>query len=307
MPSLHSRANGDRWISVGTAAERPASPTPRSRTFNIVLVVMVGLCHFASAAIGEESGQTNANVSLPTAADPLQQLPPDEARQVLQWAADWVRQVLPASYHGEKDWGKKTRVHAGVKVDMKDGRLTTHKRYKELGHGRWIRYDVHLHNPADPGRLDIRVTRAEQGPDQRIHFDAQIDTLLDLDVHQERWNLGTRLFSVSLKGQARLRMLISGDIGMEFDLTRIPPDILVDPRIVSTELVLVDLNVDRISKIGGEVADAVGDVIKNVIREEYLPKQQAAITTKLNRQIDRRRDRLRFGASEWISRSLPTP
>ncbi len=271
-----------RWTST---IQRPAG-------WLIAVVLLV-----PAAAAGQEAPGSLT--------DPLRRLPPEEARQVLQWAADWVRQMLPETYHGEKDWGKKTRVYAGVKVDFKDGRLKTQRRWKDLGHGRWLRYDVLLRDPTDPARLDVRITRAEQGEDQRIHFDAQIDTLLDLDLHQERWNLGTRLFSVSIKAEAKLRMMIAGDVGFEFDLTRIPPDILADPKIVSTELVLVDLKVSRISKIGGEVADAFGDLAKQVIRTEYLPRQQEAITSKLNSQIDRRRDRLRFGASDWINRSLP--
>src|SRR5690606_16272395 len=69
----------------------------------------------------------------------------------------------------------------------------------------------------------------------------------------------------------------------------------------STELSLVDLKVDRISKIGGDVAESIGDLVKQIVRQEYLPGQQAAITQKLNAQIDRRRDRLRLGASQWLS------
>lgn len=287
-----------RWIAPAYRRRAPLAA--------IVLVISAAVLSGPTAAWAQNlSDPPSPGPSFLPLGDPLQRLPPQEAREVLQWAADWVRQVLPQSYHGEKDWGKKTRVYAGVKVDVKDGRLSTHRRWKELHNGRWLRYDVHLRDPADPGRLDIRITRAEQGEDQRIRFEAQIDTLLDLELHQERWNLGTRLFSVSVKAEAKLRMMIAGDVGFEFDLTRIPPDILADPKIVSTDLVLVDLNVSRISKIGGELADAVGDIAKRIIREEYLPRQQAELATKLNAQIDRRRDRLRFGASEWVSRSLP--
>ena len=235
---------------------------------------------------------------------PLESLPPEEAHQVLQWAADRVRTVLPASYHGDKHWGKRTRVYAGVNVDLDDGRIKTKRRWKDLKHGRWIRYAVHLRDPHDPQRLSIRITQAEQGPDQRIRFAAQLDSVLDVELEQERWNLGTRLFSVSVQAQVTLRMLISGDVGFELDVTRIPPDLLADPQIASTELSLVDLKVDRISKIGGDVAESIGDLVKQIIRQEYLPGQQAAIAQKLNTQIDRRRDRLRLGASQWLSSAI---
>jgi len=261
------------------------------------------------AVIASASAQVPAQLSVQApapVADPLAMLPPEEARQVLQWAADWVRRTLPESYHNDKDWGKKTRVYAGVKLTKHDGNLSTKRQWKELGHGRWVRYDIHLRDPNDPGRLAIRITRAELGEDRRIHFEAQIDTLLDVEVHQERWNLGTRLFSVSVLAQASLRMVVAGDIGFEFDLTRVPPDVLADPHIASTQLTLVNLRVDRVSKIGGEVAEAVGDIAERIIRDEYLPKQQSKIADRLNGQIDRRRDRLRLSASDWLMRSLPS-
>lgn len=239
--------------------------------------------------------------------DPLAMLPPEEAQRVLQWAADWVRQTLPATYRGDKDWGKQTRLYAGVRLTKHEGSLSTKRRWVEVGHGRWIKYDIDLHDPSSPDRLNIQITRAEIGPDQRIRFEAQIDTRVDLHIQQERWNLGTRLFSVSVKGEAALRMLVVGDVGFAFDLTRIPPDVVADPNIRSTELSLISLKVDRISKIGGEVAEAFGDVAERIIRDEYLPKQQAKITARLNRQIDRRRDQFRFGASQWLLRTLQTP
>ncbi len=272
----------------------------------LVMWLIVGTTGVRSAS-GEELpflANPREAASSPEMVNPLESLPPEEARQVLQWAADWVRQMLPASYHGDKNWGKKTRVYAGVKMDIDDGRIKTKRRWKELRHGRWIRYAVHLRDPTDPRRLNIRITHAEQGPDQRIRFAAQVDTVLDVELQQERWNLGTRLFSVSVQAEATLRMLIAGDVGFELDFTQIPPDILADPHIASTELSLVDLKVDRISKIGGEVAESIGDVVKRIIRQEYLPGQQAAITHKLNAQIDRRRDRLRLGASQWLSSSV---
>ena len=296
--------------SVNHSARRNGSALVRlAQTMRSVSLpaAVIATTFAVAAASAQPPVQTTAQRPQSSAAlpDPLAMLPPEEARQVLQWAADWVRRTLPESYHNDKGWGKKTRVYAGVKWTKHDGKLSTKRRWKELGHGRWVRYDIHLRDPNDPGRLAIRINHAELGEDRRIRFEAQIDTLLDVEVHQERWNLGTRLFSVSVLGQASLRMVVAGDIGFEFDLTRVPPDVLADPHIASTQLTLVNLKVDRVSKIGGEVAEAVGDIAERIIRDEYLPKQQAKITDRLNGQIDRRRDRLRLSASDWLMRSLP--
>lgn len=240
--------------------------------------------------------------------DLLEGIPPEEAKRLLQWAIDWGRQLLPESYHRDKDWDKQKRVYAGFNIKADDGRLSTKRRWKEVNHGRWLRYDIRLGDVYDPQRLKVEVTDAYLGEDRRLHFKARVDTWVDVYLQQQQWNLGVRLYSMSVEADARLRMDIVGDIGFELDLTRIPPDILADPHVSSIRLSLVDLNVDRISNVGGEVAESIGDVVKRILRDEYLPNQQAKIVQKLNRQIDRRRDRLRLGASDWLSRKLaPLP
>lgn len=236
--------------------------------------------------------------------DLLEGIPPEEAKRLLQWALDWGRQLLPESYQRDKDWDKQKRIYAGFNIRADDGRLSTKRRWKEVNHGRWLRYDIRLGDVYDPRRLKVQVTDAHLGEDQRLHFEARVDTRVDVHLQQQHWNLGVRLYSLSVEADARLRMEIVGDIGFELDLTRIPPDVLADPHVSTIRLSLVDLNVDRISHVGGEVAESIGDLVKQVIRDEYLPSQQAKIAEKLNRQIDRRRDRLRLGASDWLSRRL---
>lgn len=258
-------------------------------------------------------GPAAAETPLPAAAitlpvdSPLRGLPPQETQQVLQWAADWVRLALPASYEGDKDWGDKKRVYAGVQLDFKDHRLTSKRRWRELNHGRWIKYSVDLHDPAQPERLTIDITRAWMDDQQRIHFDALIRSRLDWVLQQERWTLGTRLWSVTVRGTAEVQFRIVGNVGINFDWTRIPPDVVVSPEIESSQLTLQRLKVDRISKIGGEVAEAFGELAEHLLQEEYLPRQQTKITQRLNRQLDRRSDRLRFSASDWLTQSWNRP
>lgn len=248
---------------------------------------------------------TSAALSERVSADELlAEMPAEEARQVLQWGADWVRHLIPETYHNDKSWGKTKRIVSGLDIKTSDGRLHTNRRRRDVEHGRWVRYEVRLGDPTDPRRLNIQVLKAEQGADRRLRFEVQIDTLVDVHFQQQRWNLGVKLLSLSVDAEARIRMRVTGDIAFEMDLTRIPPDILADPHVLSTQLELVDLKVDRIGVVGGDAAESIGDLVKRVVRDEYLPEQQAKITDKLNRQIDRRRDRLRLSASEWFSRTL---
>jgi hypothetical protein len=239
--------------------------------------------------------------------DLLAGMPPAEAKQTLQWALNWGRQLLPESYQNLKGWGGQKRIYRGFDIKTDGGKITTKRKWKEVNHGRWFRYDVVLGDVQDPNRLTIQVKRASLEPDGRLHFEAQVDVLADVSLQRQLWNYGVRLFSLSADARARLRLIVAGDVAFEFDLTRVPPDILADPHIALANVSLIDLEVDRISRVGGDVAEEIGELIEKFIRDEYLPGQQAKLTQKLNRQIDRQREKLRLGASEWLSRRLSTP
>ena len=259
-----------------------------------------------AACVGRAAEPPPAPPQSPAPSDPLVLLPPEEARELLQWGVDMVRQLLPETYTSDKHWAKKKRIQVGIKLRAEDGKLKTSRRHTEVGHGRWVRYTVRLRDPTDPNQLEIRVLSAEMDDAGRLQLAAEVDLMVDLDLHQQRWNLGTRLWRFSVDAEAKLRLEISGSVGFDFDITRIPPDVLISPQVDSARVDLADLKVKRISKLNGDIAESVGDLAASVIRHEYLPKQDAKLVDKLNRQIERKRDRLRISASDWLNRKLST-
>jgi hypothetical protein len=135
----------------------------------------------------------------------------------------------------------------------------------------------------------------------------QIDTQVRIEAQQQRWNYGIQLYSVSTEAIAKLRMTIDTSIGFAMDYSRVPPDVLFDPVVNTADIQLIDLEVDRIGILGSDIAEEIGDIAKRIIRDEYLPRQRDQLASKLNHQINRRRDKLRISASDWLTKFLSSP
>lgn len=283
------------WAFVKTRFHRISSRT-----------VLHAMCAFLPLAL---SGQAfaddsllNPQVTLVSAEFPT--LSGEEAKETIQWAVYLIQANLPPSYSGKKNWDAKKRVYAGIDIKNDGLKLRTHRKYREVRHGKWLRYTIDLKNPTDPRFLKIEVLRAESNQPGRLSLKLQIDTHVDVESQQQRWNYGLQLYSVTVEAQAKLRMTIDADIGFGFDYSRIPPDILFDPVVKAADIQLVDLEVDKIGILGSDIAEEIGDLAERVLRDEYLPRQRDQLANKLNHQVNRRRDKLRISASDWLTKRL---
>ena len=230
----------------------------------------------------------------------------EEAKATLQWAVYLIQANLPPQHMGKKNWGATKRLYTGLDVDLDGLKLKTHRKFREVRHGKWLQYTIDLKDPNDPRYLKIEVTHAETGDDGRLRLELKIDTQVDVETRQERWNYGLQLFSISTKSTAKLQLTLAANIGFSFDYTRIPPDIVFDPVVESADLKIINLEVDRISKLGSDIAEELGDFAERVLRDEYLPSLSQKLVPKLNSQINRRRDKLRISASDWLTKQLGT-
>ena len=234
----------------------------------------------------------------------LHPLPPEEAKAAIQWAVYLVQANLPSQYERKHRWGETKRIYAGIDIDNDGLKIKTHRRYRNVRHGKWLKYTIAVRDPNDPRCLDINVVAAEMTTDGRLKLDLRIDTQLNVQARQERWNYGLQLYSVSTEASAKVRMSLSASIGFAFDYGQVPPDIVLDPLVEKADVQIIDLEVDQISKLGSDIAEELGDIAERLLRDEYLPRQRDKLAQKLNAQIDRRRDKLRLSASDWLVRQL---
>ena len=215
--------------------------------------------------------------------------------------------MLPHEYDGKKDWEKTKKVWAGVRLRRDGLRISTKRRWRELRHGRQTRYRVSFPGgpdsrpPVDATVRSVTLSAESEAEKPSWVIDCELATPLDFAARVERWNLGVQLYSVEISGHMKIRLSLRGRLSSYPDYSVLPPAIVIDPVVDSAELHLDEVNVDRVSKIGGEVAETWGEIAEKIVEEIFLEDINGKLHAKLNKAIDKKRDRLRFSAAEWVS------
>ncbi|MEM9644522.1 MAG: hypothetical protein AAF989_05980 [Planctomycetota bacterium] len=248
---------------------------------------------------------------LPTERTQTRRLSDAEVRESVQWLADLALTKLPASYKGDKDWGRQKQVWAGVDMKRDGLKLRTHRKYRDVNHGRWFRYEVtprpHAVSPTAAGppggapqsSVNLEILRVRQSDDAWL-IDASVNAPLDFTTQVQRWNLGLKWYSVSTNGDMRVRVNLTVKVRFTTDYQELPPALVIDPEVVDAKLVLEQFDIDRVSKIGGEVAEEIGVVVERNLKRFWIDKLNDKLSSKLNRSIDKHRDDLRLSLTSYF-------
>ena len=210
---------------------------------------------------------------------------------------------LPKTISGDKNWGDTKRVWAGVKIRVDGFKLKTNRRFRELEQGRWIKYDVSM--PDVPPTIKISKVVpliAKATGQQSWLIDSSIVAPMKFTARIQRWNLGVKLFSVTVTGEIRVRLNSTMSVGFHANFGEIPPGLVIDPNVKTAILVMEHFEVDRVSKIGGDVAEQWGEVMEELLVERLIHRQNKKIVAQLNKSIDKERDDLELSLSEWFDR-----
>ena len=206
-----------------------------------------------------------------------------------------AREHLPHTFRDDKHWGGTTRRWDGVDVERDGLRIETRRRWKDVNHGTWKRYEVALVDPAR--EFTVTLKRFERRPDGRLAIDFDIES--DVRVHGQvaRWNRGVQLVALSADATARLRLTIGLSLGTGLDLSELPPAVVFDPHVHAARLELVEFELDRVGQIAGELAELMGAGAEGLL-EEKVRDQEGKLVEKLNRAIDKRRAKLRLSLTD---------
>lgn len=209
-----------------------------------------------------------------------------------------IRENLPDQYEARDHWGDTKEVWAGLDIRREGWEIKSKRRKKQVNHGTWKLYRVRVVEPDKYLHVEIRDVRARAGG--RVEFNLLADANLDVFARLSQWELGVQLISLSVNAEARTQFHVRCNLGLKLDPTKLPPDVLLDPEVSQADLRLVDFRVLRISQIGGSVAHELGDQARSLLERE-LDKQNEKLPSKINRQIEKNRGKLRLSVQELLA------
>ena len=268
-----------------------------TQTLSFLVFTQLGI-GLSLAQVDSISGENNPETRL--SVQPLK-ITSEQAKESIQWLATKAAKHIPRTISGDKNWGDTKRVWSGVKMRMDGFKLRTHRRFRELEQGRWIKYEVTLPDVPPAIRIaEVTPTIHAFTGQQSWSITSSVVSPAEFTARVQRWNLGVKLFSVTVSGRARIRLNSTLSVGFHANYGEIPPGLVITPNVQEAELVMEHFEVDRVSKIGGDVAEQWGELMEEILIERLVKRQNEKLVSKLNKSIDKERDDLRLSLSEWF-------
>lgn len=212
-----------------------------------------------------------------------------------------VLKNIPADYENTKKWGGQREVWDGLHVRMDGLKIHTKRRKKLANHGSWKRYHISLIDPRE--HVQFRFENVHEGPDEKIAFDMFLAAKLAAHGRFQEWNRGVRLLSISAEGIADVQLRLTCLVATQLDVTKLPPDFIIQPEVTDAKLELLDFKLNRISKADGPVVRELSHSVENIMQEKLAEKNQKLVS-KINRQIEKHRDQLRLSLSDLVKKKL---
>lgn len=216
--------------------------------------------------------------------------------------SDIVRSVvltaIPDNYVDRKHWDKTREIFDGVSVRQRGFNIRVSERKRTVNHGSWYMVTIRFPNPSQNLKLVIDQTKVE-GPD-RMSFAVHV-VMKNILLHGqfEQWLLGVKGVNFDVESDVEVHMHARIDVAIRTE--RRPkcllPDLVLDPTIRTVRLDLVDVNTHRIGRVGGDIAEELGDTTRQIF-EDLLHGQEGKVVKKANEAIQKKKDSLRLPASK---------
>lgn len=231
----------------------------------------------------------------PSARSAVEQPLVDAARGTLAWTfARLIEDAIPAHYDKQKDWGKTKNITVGLDAD--GGKL--HRRKKPVNHGVWKHYQAWLVDPDQNLSVSLDNLRTLDGG--RVGFTLVLSAKLDLWARAKIYQYGVHVIALEATGQTAFDLALDCEVGVQLKTNDGKSRVAIDPSVMDARLTLREFRLDRISDAHGPLVAELGEEVKKLVEAEL---QGPKLTAKLNRAIDKKRDRLEFSLTGLVNSS----
>ena len=94
-------------------------------------------------------------------------------------------------------------------------------------------------------------------------------------------------------------MRLTCDLALKLDAKKLPPDVIVDPEVIRADLELLEFRLRNLSRFDGPIVKQLGKGVREIV-EDQVVKKRDKLVSKINRQIDKNRDKLRLSLHDMV-------
>lgn len=215
-------------------------------------------------------------------------------RGFLDFAAALLRDQLPPSYENWKKWGKTKEIWAGVKVEREGLKIETRPKKKAVNHGSWSMYRIERVDTSNPPDVTLENLRDSGGA---VALDLLYRDRLNFFARHALWELGVQLWSIHLDADATVDLKLTCETEVKLDASKLPPDVILAPKVTSAAVALHDFRINRVSKADGSIVKSLSATLREIVEDEIADRNKE-ILERINKQIAKNEAKLRFSAAD---------
>jgi hypothetical protein len=218
--------------------------------------------------------------------------------RMIRWL---VLKNLPPSYEDNRGWGKQKKVYDGFRFRNEGLKVETYRKYKTVKHGTWKRYHIELVDPQS--NLQIHLRDLRNLSNDRFAFHLTLETPLKVFGRISQWQRDVQLISISTNASVAVQVEIDAECNVQMNPLVFPPDMQFVPTVTKATVRLTKMEVDRISQIRGDIAEELGKCLRGFV-DEYLREYDDKLVVKINKQLDKQKDKLRVATIEYLPKFI---
>lgn len=239
-----------------------------------------------------------ASPAIPAAPTPLDGPPLQDVPTWSELARAILLTAIPDKYVDRKHWDITREIFDGVRVDQRGFNIRVAERKRKVNHGSWYMYTIRFPNPEKNLRLIIDQVQSPSPGKFTFAIHIAMKNIL-LHGQFEQWVLGVKGPNFDFESDVEVHMhaRVQLTIRTETLPDKLLPDLVLDPLVQSVRLDLVDVNTHRIGRVGGDIAEELGDSSRKLF-EDLIHSQEGRVVKKANEAIQKKRDSLRLPVSK---------
>lgn len=210
-----------------------------------------------------------------------------------------VIEHAPRAIEKSENWGHTKQLTTRVDLLAERGTLRARRHRVPVNEGTWKWYRCELVDPAHD--LDIHIVPRPDASDGAKQFDVSTVARVKVNARWQKWESGVRLASIGGEAKAVVRLDLGCRVKVDLDTSKFPPDLVVTPRVERAEVRLIDVDLDRLGVLRGDLAEELGRALRPTLQHE-IARRQGELQPKLNAAIAARQGDLRFSLTSWVSK-----
>lgn len=219
----------------------------------------------------------------------------DQNDAVDQLLTRLVLSKIPPTYVEDRKWGRQSERWNGIAVERHGKGIEFERKKKLVNDGSWKKYSATLRNPEQEFQVKIRNLR--QDADGNLSLEIHVEGHVDFKAQHVEWKKGVKLASLSLDGHTQVRIQIAMKVELSSEGNRFPPDLVFKPRATGSTIQLDDFRIDRVGKVGGEIAQQIGREAKKQLSDR-MPEYEGKVVEKINAEFAKKESGYRLSFAE---------